>query len=67
PNSTQKKRKGWPRPPISIPGTHTSKNLRLRVNSGSNYASGKRIWLAAYHKTPKGASTRSLILIRRRP
>ena len=43
------------------------KNLRLRVNSGSNYASGKRVSLADYHKIPKGASTRPLIVIRRMP
>ena len=43
------------------------KNLRLRINLGSNYASGKRILLADYHKTSKGASTRSFIVIRRMP
>jgi hypothetical protein len=43
------------------------KNLRLRVNSGSNYASGKRVSLADYLKTLKGASTRPLIVIRRMP
>ena len=42
------------------------KNLRLRVNSGSNYASGKRVSLADYHRIPKGASTKHLLLIRRR-
>jgi hypothetical protein len=55
------------RPPISIPGTHTSVNLRLRINSGSNYAFGKRVSLADYYKIPKGASIKPLILIRRRP
>jgi hypothetical protein len=43
------------------------KNLRLRVNLGSNYASGKRVSLADYYKTLKGASTRSFIIIRRMP
>jgi hypothetical protein len=43
------------------------KNLRLRVNSGSNYASGKRGSLADYHKTPKGALTRPFIVIRKIP
>jgi hypothetical protein len=43
------------------------KNLRLRVNSGSNYASGKRGSLADYHKTPMGALTRPFIVIRKMP
>ena len=43
------------------------KNLRLRVNSGSNYASGKRGSLADYHKTPKRALTRPFIVIRKMP
>jgi hypothetical protein len=43
------------------------KNLRLRVNSGSNYASGKRGSLADYHKIPKGALIRPFIVIRKMP
>jgi hypothetical protein len=43
------------------------KNLRLRINSGSNYTSGKRVSLADYHKILKGASIRPLIIIRRIP
>jgi hypothetical protein len=39
----------------------------LRVNSGSNYASGKRGSLADYHKTPMGALTRPFIVIRKMP
>jgi hypothetical protein len=43
------------------------KNLRLRINSGLNYASGKRGSLADYHKTPKGALIRPFIVIRKMP
>jgi hypothetical protein len=43
------------------------KNQRLRVNSGSNYVSGKCSSLADYHKTPKGALIRPFIVIRKMP